>query len=89
VVSGRVMLSGLTVTDEVGNPVQGVHISSASGVPYTTNGVLKAFADASAKLKVYLGSRIIQLKESFTLNADTTASIQQPRVSCSRWVRFP
>jgi hypothetical protein len=65
------ILSGVTVTDEAGNPVEDVEISSGSGQPYTTNGVLKPFADTFAKLDVHGGSGILQLKELFTLSADS------------------
>jgi hypothetical protein len=58
------------VTDEAGNRVEDVEISSASGQPYTTTGVLKSFIDTSAKLEV-TNSRRIELKASFTLNADS------------------
>lgn len=64
-------LSGLSVTDEAGNTVENVRISSSSGQPYTTNGVLKAFANSTVTLRVYLGSRAMQLRESFTLNAES------------------
>lgn len=70
--SNTFVLAVLEALDSNGNPLPAPPtFVSASGTRYTTNGVLKSFADLSAKVEIRRAETKLEAKSSFTLGADS------------------